>query len=194
MEADEPLYGVDETLAVGITNVYGMIGLTSFGYLDKEKTGIIAELNDKKGEIHVFWTIWWQGLLLRRRPASPTGMKAPKHIPAPAFPAPEQSRAFRRPLIRRTVLSCGKKQSYVIIVSLCGLKKHEIRGLTKGMWTVIYIAPTAKVAEMIQAKLTEEGFLVKSRPVNLSKQQFEILVPSGELEEVQEVLNSILHP
>lgn len=54
MEADEPLYGVDETLAVGITNVYGMIGLTSFGYLDKEKTGIIAELNDKKGEIHVF--------------------------------------------------------------------------------------------------------------------------------------------
>ncbi|KHF36479.1 Phosphatidylglycerophosphatase A [Paenibacillus sp. P1XP2] len=39
MEADEPLYGVDETLAVGITNVYGMIGLTSFGYLDKEKTG-----------------------------------------------------------------------------------------------------------------------------------------------------------
>ncbi len=54
MEADEPLYGVDETLAVGITNVYGMIGLTSFGYLDKEKNGIIAELNDKKGEIHVF--------------------------------------------------------------------------------------------------------------------------------------------
>lgn len=37
-------------------------------------------------------------------------------------------------------------------------------------------------------------FLVQSRPVNLSKQQFEILVPSGELEEVQEVLNSILHP
>ncbi|MEC0238779.1 phosphatidylglycerophosphatase A [Paenibacillus dokdonensis] len=54
MEADEPLYGVDETLALGITNVYGMIGLTSFGYLDKEKTGIIAELNDKKNEIHVF--------------------------------------------------------------------------------------------------------------------------------------------
>ena len=40
-------------------------------------------------------------------------------------------------------------------------------------------------------RLTEEGFLVKIRPINLSKQQFEILVPSGELEEVQEVLNSI---
>ncbi|AOZ93863.1 glutamate decarboxylase [Paenibacillus crassostreae] len=61
------------------------------------------------------------------------------------------------------------------------------------MWTVIYIAPTASIAEMIQAKLTEEGFLVRARPINLSKQQFEIQVPSGELEEVQEVLNTILH-
>src|SRR5690606_24019595 len=34
MEADESLYGVDETLALGIVSVYGMIGLTSFGYLD----------------------------------------------------------------------------------------------------------------------------------------------------------------
>jgi hypothetical protein len=62
------------------------------------------------------------------------------------------------------------------------------------LWTVIYIAPTAKVADRIETKLTEEGFLVQSRPINLSKQQFEILVPSGELEEVQEVLNSILRP
>ncbi|KQO01277.1 hypothetical protein [Paenibacillus sp. Leaf72] len=59
------------------------------------------------------------------------------------------------------------------------------------MWTVIYIAPTAKIAENIKKRLTEEGFLVKIRPVNLSKQQFEILVPSGELEEVQEVFNSL---
>lgn len=49
------------------------------------------------------------------------------------------------------------------------------------MWTVIYIAPTAKVADMIQSKLTEEGFLIKCRPINMSKQQFEILVPSGSL-------------
>ncbi len=60
------------------------------------------------------------------------------------------------------------------------------------MWTVIYIAPTAKIAENINKQLTEEGFLVKIRPVNLSKQQYEILVPSGELEEVQEVFNSIM--
>lgn len=61
------------------------------------------------------------------------------------------------------------------------------------MWTVIYIAPTPKLAENIKEKLTMEGFLVKLRPVNLSKQQYEILVPAGEVQEVQEVLNSILH-
>ena len=62
------------------------------------------------------------------------------------------------------------------------------------MWTVIYIAPTAKIADNIKKRLTEEGFLVKVRSVNLSKQQYEILVPSGELEEVQEVFNSIMRP
>lgn len=62
------------------------------------------------------------------------------------------------------------------------------------MWTVIYIAPTAKMAENINKRLTEEGFLIKIRPVNLSKQQYEILVPSGELEEVQEVFNAIMRP
>lgn len=61
------------------------------------------------------------------------------------------------------------------------------------MWKVIYIAPTAKIAERIKDKLSEEGFLVQVRPINLSKQQFEILVPEGELEDVQEVLNTILH-
>lgn len=54
MERDESLYGVDETLALGITNVYGMIGLTSFGYLDKVKPGIIRQLNEKGEKIHVF--------------------------------------------------------------------------------------------------------------------------------------------
>lgn len=54
LETDEPLYGVDEILALSITNVYGSIGLTSFGYLDKEKIGIIANLNNKKNGIHVF--------------------------------------------------------------------------------------------------------------------------------------------
>jgi flavodoxin len=61
------------------------------------------------------------------------------------------------------------------------------------MWTVIYIAPTAKIAERIQKGLTDEGFLVQVRPIQLSKPQYEILVPSGEVQEVQEVLNNLLH-
>ncbi|WP_010272074.1 hypothetical protein [Paenibacillus senegalensis] len=61
------------------------------------------------------------------------------------------------------------------------------------MWTVIYIAPTVKIAERIKQRLTEEGFLVQIRAISLNKNQFEILVPEGELEEVQDVLNSILH-
>jgi phosphatidylglycerophosphatase A len=54
LDSDEPLYGVDEILALSITNVYGTIGLTSFGYLDKEKLGVIANLNDKGKGINVF--------------------------------------------------------------------------------------------------------------------------------------------
>lgn len=54
MRRDESLYGVDETLALGIVHVYGMIGLTSFGYLDKVKQGVIKELNDSDDHIHVF--------------------------------------------------------------------------------------------------------------------------------------------
>jgi len=61
------------------------------------------------------------------------------------------------------------------------------------MWTVIYIAPTKKIAERIKERLTEEGFLVQIRAINLTKQQYEILVPEGELDEVQEVLNTIIH-
>jgi phosphatidylglycerophosphatase A len=55
VEADEGLYGIDEILPLSIVNVYGSIGLTNFGYLDKEKIGIIKELDEKKGgECHTF--------------------------------------------------------------------------------------------------------------------------------------------
>ncbi len=54
MERDEPLYGVDEILALSITNVYGSIGLTNYGYLDKTKVGILGRLNGDREHIHVF--------------------------------------------------------------------------------------------------------------------------------------------
>lgn len=55
VKKDHPLYGIDEILALSITNVYGSIGLTNFGYLDKIKLGIIKELNEHKGNsVHTF--------------------------------------------------------------------------------------------------------------------------------------------
>ncbi|MFS8639702.1 MAG: phosphatidylglycerophosphatase A [Symbiobacteriaceae bacterium] len=53
LRTDEPLYGVDEVLALAITNVYGSIGLTNFGYLDKVKLGVIERLNSGKSQGHV---------------------------------------------------------------------------------------------------------------------------------------------
>lgn len=52
---DESLYGLDEVLAYGITNIYGSIGITSFGYLDKIKPGIIKCLdNNKINKVNTF--------------------------------------------------------------------------------------------------------------------------------------------
>ncbi|HZG76306.1 MAG TPA: phosphatidylglycerophosphatase A [Paenibacillus sp.] len=52
---DEGLYGVDEILAMSIVNIYGTIGYTNFGYIDKMKPGILERLNDKNdGYIHTF--------------------------------------------------------------------------------------------------------------------------------------------
>lgn len=52
---DEPLYGVDEILALAITNIYGGVGLTTFGYLDKVKFGVIGKVNDEHGHrVHTF--------------------------------------------------------------------------------------------------------------------------------------------
>lgn len=55
IDTDEGLYGVDEVLAFSIVNVYGSIGFTNYGYIDKLKPGILKELNDKSsGKCHTF--------------------------------------------------------------------------------------------------------------------------------------------
>lgn len=46
---DYGLYGIDEIMALSIVNVYGSIGFTNFGYVDKLKPGIIGKL-DKEGK------------------------------------------------------------------------------------------------------------------------------------------------
>ncbi|WP_274649871.1 phosphatidylglycerophosphatase A [Paenibacillus humicola] len=55
IENDEGLYGCDEVLALSIVNVYGSIGFTNFGYVDKLKPGVLKRLNDKEDdECHTF--------------------------------------------------------------------------------------------------------------------------------------------
>ena len=55
IKVDEGLYGVDEILALSIVNVYGSIGFTNYGYIDKQKPGILKYLNDKStGMVHTF--------------------------------------------------------------------------------------------------------------------------------------------
>lgn len=51
---DEPLYGIDEVLGMAITNIYGTIGVTSFGYLDKMKIGLVGELDQDKNHCNTF--------------------------------------------------------------------------------------------------------------------------------------------
>lgn len=55
LKRDESLYGVDEIISFSIVNIYGSIGFTNYGYVDKLKPGILERLNDKStGECHTF--------------------------------------------------------------------------------------------------------------------------------------------
>jgi phosphatidylglycerophosphatase A len=54
---DYGLYGIDEVLALAIVNVYGSIGFTNFGYVDKLKPGVIKKLDDigkQEGKCNTF--------------------------------------------------------------------------------------------------------------------------------------------
>src|SRR5690625_4561816 len=43
IEIDESLYGIDEIIAFSIVNVYGSIGFTNYGFIDKQKPGILED-------------------------------------------------------------------------------------------------------------------------------------------------------
>lgn len=49
VESDYSLYGIDEILAFSILNVYGSIGFTNYGYIDKLKPSILGEI-DRRGK------------------------------------------------------------------------------------------------------------------------------------------------
>lgn len=51
---DAPLYGIDEVFGMAIANMYGTIGVTNYGYLDKIKQGLIGELDRDTAHVHTF--------------------------------------------------------------------------------------------------------------------------------------------
>lgn len=52
---DAGVFGVDEGLALNMANIYGTIGITNYGYVDKVKEGVIKKLDtDKSGVVNTF--------------------------------------------------------------------------------------------------------------------------------------------
>ena len=60
------------------------------------------------------------------------------------------------------------------------------------MWTVVYMAQSKDIANKLQDLLTEEGILVKLRPISKNHENndnyFEVLVPEAEVEEAHSVI------
>lgn len=64
-----------------------------------------------------------------------------------------------------------------------------------GIWRVIYIAPSARLAQAVLDRLTAEGFFVRVREAAVGDGlggAFEVLVPSSEVEEAHEAVNRFL--
>lgn len=51
---DAALYGIDEVLGMAIADIYGTIGVTGFGYLDKLKIGLVGELDSDPMRVNTF--------------------------------------------------------------------------------------------------------------------------------------------
>ncbi|MEN9406317.1 MAG: hypothetical protein RLZ12_601 [Bacillota bacterium] len=54
LEQDQPLYGIDEILALGVANNFGTIAITNFGFLDRNKVGVLKKLDRGSEGDHVF--------------------------------------------------------------------------------------------------------------------------------------------
>lgn len=63
------------------------------------------------------------------------------------------------------------------------------------MWTVVYIAPSAAIAERIRQLLADEGILVSVKTVEIDENgrgSVEVQVPEGEAEEANEIITENL--
>lgn len=60
------------------------------------------------------------------------------------------------------------------------------------MWTVVYMAQSKDIATQLQELLTQEGILVKLRPISKNHENndtyYEVLVPEAEVEEAHSVI------
>lgn len=54
VKADAGVFGVDEDLAMSIATLYGPIGATNFGYLDRVKKGIIKKIDNDERHVNTF--------------------------------------------------------------------------------------------------------------------------------------------
>lgn len=54
VRADAGVFGVDEDLALSIATLYGPIGATNFGYLDRVKKGIIKKIDTDGKHVNTF--------------------------------------------------------------------------------------------------------------------------------------------
>ena len=97
IEDDEGLYGIDEILALSIVNVYGTIGFTNYGYIDKVKPGILKELNSHDG-VHVHTFLDDIVGAIAAAAASRLAHKEPEKEVALLFQQKERKRLFRRVL------------------------------------------------------------------------------------------------
>jgi phosphatidylglycerophosphatase A len=51
---DVGVFGVDETISLGVAQLSGSIGSTNYGYLDRTKPGILHDLDNENGQVNTF--------------------------------------------------------------------------------------------------------------------------------------------
>lgn len=51
---DLGVYGVDESLSLSLSQLYGSIAVTNYGYTDKDKPGVAKNLDNKHGQVNTF--------------------------------------------------------------------------------------------------------------------------------------------
>lgn len=60
------------------------------------------------------------------------------------------------------------------------------------MWTVVYMAQSKDIATKLQGLLSQDGILVKIRPISKNHENndnyYEVLVPEAEVEEAHSVI------